>query len=115
MRPLLSLKTLFRSPVRTLLTFILLGVVTFAFFSQTAEYAVTAREFNSAAEQYVGVGTAEITPPPESGDFGTPQYINADPRIAQLYPEERRDKYLNELRYQPLTREQISKIPNCRT
>ena len=44
-----SIKTVLRSPVRTILTFVLLGGVTFAFFSQTVEYAVTAREFNNAA------------------------------------------------------------------
>ena len=61
-----SIKTLLRSPVRTFLTFVLLGLVTFAFFSQTVEYAVTAREFNNAARQYVGVGTVEVEPPKET-------------------------------------------------
>ncbi len=109
MRPLLSLKTLYRSPVRTILTFILLGVVTFAFFSQTAEYAVTAREFNAVAEQYVGVGSAEVAPASDTY-AGLPGYIKADPRVAQGYSEEKREKYLNELRYQPLTQEQINVI-----
>ena len=63
MRLSLSLKTLHRSPVRTLLTFVLLGVVTFAFFSQVAEYAIITREFNNAAEQYIGVAAVEIEPP----------------------------------------------------
>ena len=48
----LSFEMLFRSPVRTILTFILLGIVSFALFMQISEYAVTSREFNNAAAQY---------------------------------------------------------------
>jgi hypothetical protein len=105
LRPLLSIKTLYRSPVRTLLTFVLLGVVTFAFFSQTAEYAITAREFNNAAKQYCGVGAAEAAPAMESDprfpDSGFPNYIEADPRMPQ---------YRDAFRYQPLWLEQVSTI-----
>ncbi len=95
MRPSLTLKTLYRSPVRTILTFILLGVVTFAFFSQTAEYAVTAREFNAAAEQYVGVGTAEIAPLEES-DPAFPWQVPLNTNATNLYA--------------PLTQEQLNAI-----
>ena len=109
MRLTLSIKTLYRSPVRTILTFILLGVLTFAFFSQTAEYTITVREMNSAAGQYVGVGAVEIAPPEEI-DTRLPLYINTDLRMAQQYPEERQELYLNKIRYQPLSQDQISTI-----
>jgi len=39
MRPSLSIKTLFRSPARTILTFVLLGVASFALFTQVSGYA----------------------------------------------------------------------------
>ena len=42
----IALKTLYRSPVRTILTFILLAAVTFALFSQVMEYANTKEEFD---------------------------------------------------------------------
>jgi hypothetical protein len=89
---------LYRSPLKTALTFILLAVVTFAFFSQTAEYAITAREMAEAAGQYVGVGMAEIEPPAETYPE-SPIYINTDPRVGARGS-----------RYQPLTPEQLGAI-----
>ena len=62
----LTIKTLYRSPVRTALTFALLGAVTFVFFSQVAEYAIMAREFDNAAQRYPKTGSAEIKPPEET-------------------------------------------------
>ncbi len=62
MRAKLSLKTLYRSPVRMILTFVLLVAVTFTLFSQVLEHAVTVREINKAAERYDGVGAVEVTP-----------------------------------------------------
>ena len=59
----LSLKTLYRSPVRMILTFILLVAVTFTLFSQVLEHAVTVREIDKAAEQYDGVGAVEVSLP----------------------------------------------------
>ena len=69
MRSLVSIKTLFRSPARTILTFVLLGIVTFAFFSQTAQYFIVSREFNNASRQYRGVGSAQAAPPEESNPW----------------------------------------------
>lgn len=111
MRPSLSVRTLYRSPVRTLLTFILLAVVTFAFFSQVAEYAVTTREFNNAVKQYYGLGAVEIKPPDvpvvENG-----YYLQFDPRI-EKYPyntERWFNKSYTPVRYPPLTQEQVGAI-----
>jgi hypothetical protein len=83
--------------------------VTFAFFTQIAEYAITARETDNAAQQYYGVGSAEVAPVVEL-DPSFPNYINVDPRIACLSAEETKMRLLDELRYQPLTQEQISSI-----
>ena len=132
----LAMKSLLRSPARTLLTFVLLGAVSFAFFSQVVEYTVTSREFRKAAGQYAGIGTAEAAHFNSNAFFGVlsisrntgcatywPQYIYADPRVAGLIPEEREwyNEYASdvervgrlapeEIRYQPLTQGQIDKI-----
>ena len=61
MKVTLSLKTLYRSPVRMILTFILLVAVTFTLFSQVLEHAVTVREIDKAAQAYDGVGAVEVS------------------------------------------------------
>jgi ABC-type lipoprotein release transport system permease subunit len=100
MKPSLSIKTLYRSPVRTILTFVLIAVVTFALFSQTAEYAITVREMASAARQYTGVGAAEIMPLPDN------MQGVAMPSILRL----KDGRYIINTRYEPLAREQMSAI-----
>ncbi|MEN6313429.1 MAG: ABC transporter permease [Clostridiaceae bacterium] len=109
MRPSLSIKTLFRTPFKTLLTFFLLAAVTFALFSRVAEYSITNREIKNAAQEYRGIGSAELVPALESYP-GQPFYIKADPRLSKYYSEEARENYLNKFRYQPLSQEQIDFI-----
>jgi hypothetical protein len=114
MNPLLSIKTLFRTPFKTLLTFLLLAAVTFALFSRVAEYAILNREIENAANSYKGVGSAEIAPAVDSSP-NSPSYIDADPRIYKDFPQELQDLYRNQFRYQPLTSDKIktiSKLPN---
>ena len=82
MKPILSLKSLYRSPVRTLLTFILLAIVTFAFFSQTAEIAITSREFDTSARRYYGVGTVADASEESNPAYSTP--IFEDPRTDEM-------------------------------
>ena len=87
MKPSLSLKTLYRSPVRMVLTFILLVAVTFTLFSQVLEHAVTVREIDKAAEQYDGVGAVEVLPVEAEfyGDKHTykPFYVFNDDRVGK--------------------------------
>ena len=109
MRPSLSIKTLFRTPFKTLLTFFLLAAVSFALFSRVGEYSITSREIKNAAKEYCGVGTAEISAAQESYP-GNPVYINADPRILQDYSEEERNFYLDYFKYKQLSQEQIHSI-----
>ena len=107
MKPSLSIMTLFRSPTRTLLTFVLLGAVTFALFSQIAEYAITSREYGKATSRYVGIGTAELEPPKNSNtgfpipydEYGIDDSVDI---MGLIEPY----KYT----YQYMTREQISAI-----
>ena len=99
MKPYLSLLTLFRSTARTILTFVLLGVASFALFTQVSGYAITRRELNNAAALYRGVGAAEITPPykPLSRKASAlPYYLEADLRLSENYTDEDRDIFLFE-------------------
>ena len=61
MRPRLSMITLFRSPMKTLVTFVLLLATSFAFVSRGAEYAATVREIDRAEAEYTAVGTVQRT------------------------------------------------------
>lgn len=109
MRPLLSIKTLFRTPFKTLLTFILLTSVMFALFTRIAEYSITEREIKNAAKQYRGIGSAEISEAVESLP-DSPFYILTDPRMLEDASEESGNYFLDIFRYQPLSREQIHSI-----
>ena len=107
MRLTLSLKTVYRSPARTLLTFVLLGVATFAFFTRAAEYAITTREMNNAERQYMGVGAVELEPAGYPIPF-LPMYLYTDPRLEGKY--ELGEDSLGVQRYQPLTRGRIDAV-----
>ena len=96
MKPKLSLKVLYRSPVKTILTFILLAAVTFALFSQVMEYAVTSREMKKAVELYDGVGSIEVLPINETvvKAGNAPIYIFSDERVPTDHlPEMYADAY----------------------
>jgi len=110
MKPSLSLKTLYRSPVRTVLTFILLAAVTFTLFSQVLEHAVTVREIDKAAEQYDGVGAVEVSPV-KNALFGSlytevPHTILNDERVDRTNIPY--DQYW-EVKYEELTRRNLSR------
>jgi ABC-type antimicrobial peptide transport system permease subunit len=79
--------------------------VTFALFSQTAEYAISARETAKAAAQYSGTGTAEVLPVPDQY-VGSANYIDTDPRVVAAYPETEQHGF----RYLPLTQAQLDEI-----
>ncbi|MBQ8831279.1 MAG: ABC transporter permease [Oscillospiraceae bacterium] len=113
MRPKLSLKTLYRSPVRTVLTFILLVAVTFSFVSQVLEYSVAKREMEKMVALYDGVlNVSQKTF--SSGERDNPGYIYADERVEQgMLPDEIYHEY-TALGYAPMTGkdiEQISSLP----
>ena len=55
MRPALSLKTLFRAPFKTVITFLLIAAASFAVFYRVADYTVTRREMTRAIGYYRGV------------------------------------------------------------
>ena len=74
-----SLKTLYRSPVRMILTFILVVAVTFTLFSQVLEHAVTVREIDKAAQSYDGVGAVEVEKAKTKTIY--PVQLAFDPRV----------------------------------
>ena len=60
MKVTLALKTIFRTPIKTLLTFMLLSATSYMLFSSVAEYVVTSREFKRTVGFYQGVGAVEV-------------------------------------------------------
>lgn len=61
MRPSLSLKTLIRTPVRTILTFLLIAVASFTLFSRVTDYTLTSREMANAESYFSGVASLDNT------------------------------------------------------
>ena len=61
-----SLKTLYRSPVKTAVTLLLLAAAAFLFLYNLAEYSVADREYREARDKYEGVLTVDGEIPPES-------------------------------------------------
>ena len=59
MRKSLTLKTLLRSPLKTLLTFFLIAAASFALFSRITDYAVTTRETESVKSLYHAVASLD--------------------------------------------------------
>ena len=66
MRKSIGLKTLLRSPLKTLLTFLLIAAASFALFSRVTDYAVTTRESAKAESFYNGVAALDNSVPPVS-------------------------------------------------
>ena len=108
----LAFKTLYRSPVRTVITIALLVAVTFALFLQVIEYSVALREMNRAAEQYDGVGAVEVEPARtvffSSVYAGDPRYAFLDSRIGVHDSWE--DYADSPTPYERLTQEQIDAV-----
>lgn len=113
MKAKLALKTLYRSPVRTILTFILLAAVTFALFSQVMEHAVTQRELDNAISTYFGAGNVENTVlHPNARRVDRPLYIYSDPRVSSDYLTDENAALYRSYKYEPITQEEIDVISN---
>ena len=63
------LLSLIRSPLKTLLTLLLLAAAAFLFLYNLAEYCVADREYREARDQYEGVLTVEEQPVPDQNTF----------------------------------------------
>lgn len=69
MRPLLSLKTLYRTPIRTILTFALIAAAAFALFSRVADYTIMSRELDRAGSFYRGTAILDTGIPDTSENY----------------------------------------------
>lgn len=105
------LKSLYRTPLKTLFIFLLVGVVSFALFSRVGEFVITKREMLNAADGYYGIGSVEVAMVSDRHLF-TADYIYADPRVAQTIPADLKDYFLNTVRYQPITDDIMDSVGN---
>ncbi len=80
MRKLIALKTMLRTPVKTLLTCLLIAAATFALFSKVTDYAVTTREAAKAESFYHGAAGLDNSTP----FMGTPKPWPTDAQIAEF-------------------------------
>ncbi|MBQ8831597.1 MAG: hypothetical protein IJ017_08360 [Oscillospiraceae bacterium] len=111
MKPEIALKMLYRSPVRTVLIFILIAAVTFALFSQVMGYVLTERELKSAVNQYRGVGVVERSAlSPEARRTEAPYYIYTDDRVSTAFLTEDMAERFGSMGYAKITQNEIDKI-----
>ena len=68
MKPSTHLKSLYRSPLRSLLSLLLLAAAAFLFLYNLSEYSVAEGEYREAKAQYEGVLTVEEQPVPDYTD-----------------------------------------------
>ena len=108
MKTSLSLMTLLRTPLKTLLAFLLLAATSYVLFFSAAEYAALTRERERAVDFYQGVGAVEV----DSPQYNVPGVINipAYGLDVYLYADERVgcNPYgtdLSVFRHTPLSRE----------
>lgn len=73
MRKSLALKTLLRSPAKTIITFLLIAAASFALFSRITDYAIINRESAKAESFYYGVAALNNSTPPMGGYFPDPK------------------------------------------
>ena len=69
MRPLLSIKTLFRTPLKTFLIFILIAAASFAVFSRVTDLAITSREVSRVSSFYRGICALDTGVPTNTSDL----------------------------------------------
>ena len=100
----LSVKMLFRAPVKTFLTFLLLTAVMYALLARVSEYTVTAREFRELAASYRGIGLIEISSP-QFTDITWSEYLTSN-----QYNPGHPDGTWEDTRYAALTPEQIAAV-----
>jgi len=88
MKLLLSLKTLYRTPVRTIFTILLIAATSFSMFYSVAENTVITREYKRTASAYQGVGAVEAGSAFSDIPFhGGDSYLYMDPRNKSLNSE----------------------------
>ncbi|MCL1824097.1 MAG: hypothetical protein FWG44_07835, partial [Oscillospiraceae bacterium] len=102
MRPSLAFKTLLRTPVKTIITFLLIAAASFALFSRVTDYAVTSREMRNVVSNYRGVVALNNNIPDTNS-----VYYQSEVILGGFY-----GWYNLERPPTPLSREQIETISN---
>ena len=96
MGPLLSIKTLLRAPLKSLLAYLLIVAASFALFSCIANYSVTQREMKRATDRYRGVAALDNDVP------------NTAMLLGSQLPESSRVSYYHPVPPTALTLEQMN-------
>ncbi len=84
MRKSLALKTLLRSPLKTLLTFLLIAAASFALFSRITDYAIVSRESAKAESFYYGVAALNNSTPPMGAYYLGPKPWPTEEQIEEF-------------------------------
>ena len=79
MKPRTHLQSLYRSPLKTCLTLLLLAAAAFLFLYTLSEYAVSDREYREARDRYQGVLTVEESVPAEPKNLIWNFFLETDP------------------------------------
>ena len=110
MRLSLAIKTLFRSPLRTLLTFVLLAAAAFMLVYSASDFALTQREYNRAVSNYHGLCSVEYgvpVPPKTRVDLDDNRFLLSESRS----PAKSKELYLYEDYHQKgLTKTEVDYI-----
>ena len=110
------LKSLYRSPLKTVLTLVLLAAAAFLFLYNLSEYSMADRKYREARDKYEGVLTVEELPVPEKEDTNEDYFLLTDPTnpgrtFGMLDPADWHQKSLGEETVQKLSAlPHISKI-----
>ena len=110
------LKSLYRSPLKTILTLVLLAAAAFLFLYNLSEYSMADRKYREARDKYEGVLTVEELPVPEKEDTNEDYFLLTDPTnpgrtFGMLDPADWHQKSLGEETVQKLSAlPHISKI-----
>lgn len=84
MRKSIAFKNLLRSPLKTLLTLLLIAAASFALFSRVTDYAITTRESAKAESFYYGVAALDNSSPPMGDYFLEPKEWPDDAHIQEF-------------------------------
>ncbi|MBR3059881.1 MAG: ABC transporter permease [Oscillospiraceae bacterium] len=106
------LRSLYRSPLKTGLTLLLLAAAAFLFLYNLSEYSVSDREYREARDRYEGVLTVEDVMPPERKNTLYDYFLLADPtNPAETYGKaEYADSHHESLRR--TTQEEMAALPH---
>ena len=103
------LKTIYRTPIKSIIVLIILFFVSFALFSRINEYITTTSEFRALEDSFYGLGFVEISPPifrPDAFDDGSYFLIGDEINYDHI------DGTWEHTRYEPLTDNIIDFINN---